>query len=581
MSASPDTRCDAAARELAAFLAAHVNDGAAFAPAKLAELDRCDGFPAAACSALDNFGLADFYVPREQGGRWDACDQLMHLWRAVARHDLSVVIAHGKTFLGSICGWLAGSAAQRAQLAEAVRAGTPVSWGLTERHHGGDLLAGELSAVKDGTGWRIDGEKWLINNATRGGLIVVLARTGAAGDARGFSLFLVDKARLPEGAWRTLPKVRTLGIRGADISGIAFHDAQVPDDALIGTPGEGIEIVLKALQVTRALCSGLSLGAADHGLWLAASFMAERALYGHRLLDLPLARHRLGEALAMHFAAEVVGQVACRSIDCLREEMSVTSAIAKAFVPSTVERLLGKLADMLGARAYLDDVHADGAFQKLERDHRIVPIFDGSTVVNRQALINQFPLLARASRRGAGEPAALAGAFALHPTAGAGTAAPFSLISNGGSSVVQSLDGALARLRELADTGAVTVALAAAARSFGAWAGTVQAELLAYRPALREVPAQAFDLARRYELCYAGAACIGFWLAHRDGERAGLLADPAWLQAVLAWILDEARQHGACDADAAYAAIAGLVLDSVASWQHAGVSLLSLTTGER
>src|SRR5690606_29254778 len=107
---------------------------------------------------------------------------------------------------------------------------------------------------------RIDGEKWLINNATRGDLVCVLARTGAVGEARGHSLFLVDKHVLPPGSYRCLPKVRTHGVRGADISGIAFTGAEVPADAMVGEPGTGLEVLLKALQITRTLCGGMSLG---------------------------------------------------------------------------------------------------------------------------------------------------------------------------------------------------------------------------------------------------------------------------------------------------------------------------------
>ena len=65
--------------------------------------------------------------------------------------------------------------------------------------------------------------------------------------------------------------------------------------------------------------------------------------------------------------------------------------MAKSFVPTLVDGVIADLGELLGARAFLDDVYADGAFPKLERDHRIIAIFDGSTAVNRNALINQFP----------------------------------------------------------------------------------------------------------------------------------------------------------------------------------------------
>lgn len=79
---------------------------------------------------------------------------------------------------------------------------------------------------------------------------------------RGYSLLLVDKDLLAEGSHTCLPAAKTHGIRGADISGIAFDGAVVPASALIGEEGEGIETVLRSLQITRTICAALSVGAA-------------------------------------------------------------------------------------------------------------------------------------------------------------------------------------------------------------------------------------------------------------------------------------------------------------------------------
>lgn len=126
-----------------------------------------------------------------------------------------------------------------------------MAWGLTEPGGGSDLLAGSLTATRHGSGWRLSGRKWPVNNATRGNLMCVLARTEPGGGSRGFSLFLIDKRATPAGTVRPLPKMPTHGIRGADISGLEFDGARVPAHALVGKVGGGIELVLKSLQLTR------------------------------------------------------------------------------------------------------------------------------------------------------------------------------------------------------------------------------------------------------------------------------------------------------------------------------------------
>ncbi|MEK8145301.1 acyl-CoA dehydrogenase [Streptomyces sp. M10(2022)] len=274
-------------------------------------------------------------------------------------------------------------------------------WGLTERGIGSDLLAGRLSARQVAGGLELNGEKWLINNATRARFACVMARTRPEGGQRGFGFVLVDKAALPEGVCRTLPKEATHGIRGADISGIAFQDARVADSALVGPAGSGFEVLLKSLQLTRICATSLSLGAADHALPIAVRFLADRHLYGQRLADLPRIRRALGDAASALLLAEAVAVLAGRSAQTLTRELAVTAAVTKAFVPTTVQRSVDALAELLGVRGFLTGVLEHGAFARIDRDHRIVAVFDGSTAVNRHALITFFPLLARAHATGA------------------------------------------------------------------------------------------------------------------------------------------------------------------------------------
>ncbi|GAB6852884.1 acyl-CoA dehydrogenase [Paraburkholderia kururiensis] len=541
--------------------------------------DRGEIFPSDACATLDVFGLPDYYVPTQYGGRLRSLDELMQLWRAVARHDLTVAIGHGKTFLGCVCVWLAGDRLQRSAVARDVLAGSPVSLGLTERDHGADLLASELRAVPNDDGWRIDGEKWLINNATRGQLMCVLARTGSARNPHGFSLFLIDKRRLRPETVRCLPKVRTSGIRGADISGIAFHDARAPHDALIGRASAGFEIVLKGLQLTRSACVGMSLGAADHAFHLTLGFVHERELYGRRLSDLPMARRVLGETLAMHYAAEAVACAVARAASWLPAEMGVMSAISKAFVPSTAEQLLGKLGELLGAGACLDPGHGHGhrLFQKVERDHRIVPIFDGSTVVNRQSLINHFPMLARGWRRRDHDADGIKRTFDISQTVSALPLDALALVSARGCSIVQALPASLDALSSEVVARRAPPELPVLASRLAVLAEDVMTWMARYELTARTVPAAAFEFARRYELCFAGAACIRFWLHER--ESATVAADPqaVWLRAALTWLIGEIDPRVADEHCGAIDSLGGNAIDNPAIWTD-GISLWATRT---
>ncbi len=71
---------------------------------------------------------------------------MLRLLRAVSRIDLTVAAAHGKTYLGAVSTWIAGDDGAARRLGRRIADGEVVSCALTERDHGSDLLAGEVTA---------------------------------------------------------------------------------------------------------------------------------------------------------------------------------------------------------------------------------------------------------------------------------------------------------------------------------------------------------------------------------------------------------------------------------------------------
>ncbi|MEU6895315.1 acyl-CoA dehydrogenase family protein [Streptomyces sp. NPDC046557] len=520
------------------------DDGRLFSYARCGALDDREEFPVEICRELDFLGLPALYVPAAYGGALQSYEQVLQLMRAIARRDLTVAIAHGKTFLGAVSVWVGATREQAEHLASQVINGAVVSWALTERDHGSDLLAGDVVARPGADGYTVSGEKWLINNANRGRIVCLLARTGEAGGARDLSLLLVDKERLGRHAYRPLPAVKLHGIRGADISGVAFTDAPVPRSALIGGEGSGAEIVLKSLQLTRILCAALSLGAADNALGLAAGFALEREAYGRRLIELPQTRRLLAQSYADVLAAEAVTLVSSRSIHSLTGELATVSAVTKYVVPTMIDQAITRLGTVLGARSLLvGPTYQHGRFQKVQRDHRIVGIFDGNTLVNLHSLVNHFPLLARKLRKRTGDAEGLAAATSLDAPLPEFDRDQLSLVPRTGSSLVQRLADAVAEVSALAARGAAPSSLARRAEAVGAVADGLAVELAAHRPTAVEVPASAFGLAEKYAYCYAASAALHLWLRNHESQDhdRGLWADGLWLEAVLSRLLSRLR----------------------------------------
>ncbi|MGW7528426.1 acyl-CoA dehydrogenase family protein [Streptomyces sp. NPDC054783] len=362
--------------------------------ARIMELDERESYPNEFVQMLRGWGVPEYALPGEQGGRAGDVEAEFNLVRLVARRDPATATALIITNLAFMPVWIAGTDEQKRQLVEAVKNGHRLSWGLSERAYGSDLLANAMTATRVDDGYLLTGEKWLIGNATWSDGMVVFARTSERGGTGGFSVFVLDKRTAPVSSIQELPGERLHGLRAMDISGLRVEGVFVPEDARLGAEGQGLEIALKATQTARAQISSIALSAVDTGLRLTLDFTEGRIILGQAVSDIPYSRRQLTEVFADLLVADAVSLGAVRGLQVTPEQASVSSSVVKYFVPTLLERTMSQLAVVLGARFFLRGHPHYGVFQKMLRDLLVANFADGNTVVNLRNLGNQLqPLL--------------------------------------------------------------------------------------------------------------------------------------------------------------------------------------------
>lgn len=141
-----------------------------------------------------------------------------------------------------------GSDAQRERFAQPILHGTQRWCQLfSEPGAGSDLASLSTRAVKVDGGWLINGHKIWTSQAQIAQFGALLARTDAdAPKHRGISYFLIDMAS---------PGVEISPIKQAggrpDFNEVFLTDVFVPDDMLVGNPGEGWSLAVGTLSVER------------------------------------------------------------------------------------------------------------------------------------------------------------------------------------------------------------------------------------------------------------------------------------------------------------------------------------------
>ena len=108
--------------------------------------------------------------------------------------------------------------------------------GMSEPNSGSDLASVRTRAIRDGHSWRLTGSKIWTTYAHQSDYMIALVRTSGEPKDRqkGLSQFIIDLS-LPG---ITIRPIR-LGTLDSDFSELHFEDVRLPDNALVGTDGEG------------------------------------------------------------------------------------------------------------------------------------------------------------------------------------------------------------------------------------------------------------------------------------------------------------------------------------------------------
>jgi len=120
--------------------------------------------------------------------------------------------------------------------------------GFTEPGSGSDVFAAKTRAIRDGDGWRIEGQKMFTSGAEHADYVLLLARTDPdASKHKGLTMFIVPL----KAAGVTIHPVHTFQ---EERTNITFYDAvYVPDSYRLGDIGGGLKVMAASLEIEHAM----------------------------------------------------------------------------------------------------------------------------------------------------------------------------------------------------------------------------------------------------------------------------------------------------------------------------------------
>jgi acyl-CoA dehydrogenase family protein 9 len=171
----------------------------------------------------------------------------------------------------------------------------------------------------------------------------------------------------------------TMGLRGNDLRQLRFNDIRVPKENVLGEPGDGFKIAMQILNNGRLSLGTGSVGAAKWLLDQAISHVKERRQFDRPLADFELVQEKIGWMVSYLFGLESMCYLTTGLVDAGVPDYSLESAICKVSGTEFLWYQANRALQLKGGAGYM----RDEPYEKVLRDIRIFPIFEGANDVMR------------------------------------------------------------------------------------------------------------------------------------------------------------------------------------------------------
>jgi alkylation response protein AidB-like acyl-CoA dehydrogenase len=382
MSRSADSAGDFASRREAIRAATRRFADERIRPAATA-LDESESFPRELydeCSALGLFGIT---VPEADGGAGADVRTYATVMEELARGYASVADQCG---LIELIGTLLanhGTPDQRAEyLRPTLAAQKRCAYALTEAESGSDLASLKSTAVRDGDGWRLTGQKLWIHNAPVADFALALVRTDPGAGHRGMSIFIVDLDR--RGVARGT-KERKMGQRASQVGALYFDDVELPASALLGPLGRGFHIMMSVLDRGRVGIAALAVGILQDALEQSIAYAKTRRQFGQPIAQFQAVQWMIADMAKDTHAARLMVDAAAERLD-RGEPATLEASMAKCFAADAAVAHTQNAVQIHGGSGYIRGV----TVERLYRDAKITQIYEGTNQIQRMIIARQL-----------------------------------------------------------------------------------------------------------------------------------------------------------------------------------------------
>lgn len=341
-------------------------------------------FPVDLFKKLGEYGFMGVLVPEEYNGAGLGYQEYITILDEISQVCGSIglsVAAHNSLCTNHILSF-ANEAQKKKYLPKLATAEWIGAWGLTETGSGSDAGGLSTTGLKDGDYYVINGSKTFITHAISGDVAVVMVRTGAKGDKKGVTAFIIEKGTPGFSAGKKLDK---LGMRASETASLFFDNCRVHKDQVIGEEGEGFVQALKLLDGGRISIAGLSLGIARGAYLSALGYANEREQFNQKIYDFQAVGFSIADLATKIEASELL----IRQAGQLKDEgkkVTKESAMAKLYASEVAVEVSNESVQIHGGYGFTKDYPAEKYF----RDAKLCTIGEGTSAIQKMVISREI-----------------------------------------------------------------------------------------------------------------------------------------------------------------------------------------------
>src|SRR5215213_2598815 len=267
---------------------------------------------------------------------------------------------------------------------------------MTEPGAGADPTLLSTTAMRDGDEWVINGHKWFSSNASIADFLLVMVKTGdnAESPYKNYSMIIVPTNTPGVNILRDVPTMGEPDHKTGEPGGhaeILYQDARVPQENIIGNPGDGFALAQKRLGPGRIHHAMRWLGQSQRAFDMLCERALTRYVHGSLLAEKQMIQDWVAESYAEMQAARLLTLQAAWKMDELHaagrhySDARVEIGLIKFWGAKVLYNVIDRAIQIHGSLGYTTDLPLEGMY----RSARAARIYDGPDEVHKVTVARQ------------------------------------------------------------------------------------------------------------------------------------------------------------------------------------------------